>query len=540
MLTDARLIAGGATFQADLCIVGGGAAGLSIALEFADGPLTVLLLEGGGLKTDPDSQALYRGASVGLPYADLETARVRYLGGTTNREGWGGWCKPLDQLDFDKRDWVPYSGWPITRADLDPYYKRAHGICQLGPYDYDLRTWLQRVGRNALEILPLDGRIRTEIQQLGPPTRFGTVYRPILRRAQNIDLHLHANAVEIETTADGSRAVSVRVKTLTGVQYRVEARAFVLATGGIENARLLLASNRVHSAGLGNHHDLVGRFFMDHIRVDAGELALSNPKMSTRFYDPAPTFIQRARAVEGAYDHRLLTGSLTLSPEAQRSESLLNYRAWLVTHYTDYESSGVKALRQLYLASRDRQLPARPARLLADIAKDLGQVSSVVFDRFVRSRRRVGTRFLVNIVEPEPNPDSRVTILRERDALGVPKVQIDWQLGPNVTRTLARAHKILDAEFSEAGVGRLDHPFTDADGVHQPSHWVWHHMGTTRMHDEPRRGVVDRDCRVHGVSNLFVAGSSVFPTCGNDMPTLTIVALALRLADRLKDSARHA
>jgi len=535
MITDGRRVPNGAVMSCDLCVVGGGAAGISLGLEFADGPGRVLLLEGGGLEYSAESQALYRGENAGLPYEDLASSRVRYLGGSTNREGWGGWCKPLDELDFRQRSWVPYSGWPLTAEELIPYYERAQGICQLGPYDYDLQSWQEQLGPEALKVLPLAGRVITEIQQMSPPTRFGKVYREQLRRSAHVDVHLHSNAVEILTTDNGARATGVRVRTLGGTEYRVEARSVILAAGGIENARLLLSSRSVETAGLGNRHDLVGRYFMDHIRVDAGRLALRDPGISTDFYDPSATFMRRSRARTGTYDPRLLAGSLTLSRETQQEEGLLSYRVWLVGHYTDYESAGVKALRGLYLAMRDRELPARPLGLMMDVAGDLRNVIPVLFDRFVRSRRR-SHRLLVNIIEPEPNPASRVTILPERDVLGVPKVQVRWQLGANVGRTLARAHAIIDEELTQAGLGQLEHPYVDEGGLPQPLRWVWHHMGTTRMHDDPRRGVVDRDCCVHGTSNLFIAGSSVFPSCGNDMPTLTIVALALRLADHLKNT----
>jgi choline dehydrogenase-like flavoprotein len=533
MITDARRLPGGTVVPCELCVVGGGAAGISIALEFIHGPGRVVLLEGGGLDFSAASQALYEGESVGLPYEDLATCRVRHLGGSTNREGWGGWCKPLDEVEFHERPWVPNSGWPLSAGELRPYYERAQSLCQLGPYDYDLSSWQEQVGAGAIEVLPLAGRVCTEIQQMSPPTRFGETYRESLRRSAHVDVHLHANAVEILTTADAARATGIRVRTLEGIEYRVEARTVVLCAGGIENARLLLASRAVESTGLGNRHDLVGRYFMDHIRVDIGRLVLSAPGVDTGFYDPAHTFLRRSRAHNGTYDPRLLAGSLTLSRETQRTEGLLNYRAWLVGHYTDYESPGVKALRYLYLAIRDRQLPPRLLGLVADMVKDVRNVSGALFDRFVRAKRR-GPSLLVNIIEPEPNPDSRVTILDERDVLGVPRVQVSWQLRPNVARTLARAHEIIDEELGRAGLGRLEGRYVDEGGIPQPLRWVWHHMGTTRMHDDPERGVVDRDCRLHGLPNLFVAGSSVFPSAGNDMPTLTIVALALRLADHLK------
>ena len=535
MFIDARRLPNETVVETEVCIVGAGAAGISLAREFIRHPFRVCLLEAGGLKFDDETQALYRGENVGLPYEALHAARFRYFGGST--KGWGGWCKPLDHSDFERRDWVPHSGWPITRSDLDPYYERAQEVCHLGPFDYDIDRWQSNLGNPPLGVLPLaDRRVVTEMCQLSPPTHFGKAYREEIRRADNLRAYLYTNAVRIETTETASVVTGVRARTLGGNELIVRGRIFILATGGIENARLLLLSNQVHAAGLGNRHDLVGRFFMDHPCLRVGNIVFSDGDISTDFYDPFYKFRKRARAKRAVYHRTLLAGSVVLAEQVQRNERLLNYEAWIVSMYRGDESRGMESLRRLYLAMRGKAMLAPKLQDVSNIVADFGNVCSALYGRFLRPKRLVQRYQLVNIIEPDPDPESRVTLSSERDRLGLNCARLNWRVGPLPRRTLSRAQEILNEELARAGLGRLENQFVEDDDGTWLSllRWVWHHMGTTRMHDDPKQGVVDVDCRVHGISNLFIAGSSVFPTAGKDMPTLTIVALALRLADHVK------
>jgi choline dehydrogenase-like flavoprotein len=534
MFIDARTLADGAVVEADLCIVGAGAAGISIGLQFLHGPFRVCLLEAGGTKFDSATQSLYKGTNVGLPYPPLEQTRFRYFGGSTNIEGWGGWCKPFDAFDLRRREWVPYSGWPIDRDELDPYYARAHEILGLGPFDYNLDHWLEKLGPSLGLLNFACGTVETELSQISC-VRFGRDFRRELADSTNVRVYLHANAVEIETTVPPDKVTAVHAKTLTGRRLRVAARAFVLATGGIENARLLLLSNRVEPKGLGNGHDLVGRFFMDHPRLRLGDVVFSDRKTQAEFYDHHDRMRRRVRSIRGVYHRSLIAGALSIPDEVQRREQLLDYRAWIWAVYPGDESEGMESLRWMYWQAREGGLPRGSVKHLSNIRGDLRNVCAALYSR---ARGRAAAYKLENILEPDPNPDSRVTLGPERDDLGLPRVRVDWRLGPMVKRTLRRAHEIIGEELAKSGLGRLENPFSEDDD----ERWVsslqcaWHHMGTTRMHEDPRRGVVDRNCKVHGIANLFIAGSSVFPTAGNDMPTLTIVALALRLADEVKRS----
>ena len=380
------------------------------------------------------------------------------------------------------------------------------------------------------------GRVHTEVCQLGPPVRFGRDYRQTLEQAPNVEVYLHANAVEIETNDRADRVTGVRVKTRAGTEFRVEAKVVVVAAGGVENARLLLASNRVRPNGLGNQHDLVGRFFMDNPMVWAGEIHLSEPGRWTEFFDPHGKMRKRTRSVRGEYDRTLVAGGLAISEAVQRAERTLNFRAWVAPFYSGDHSPGMDSARRIYWELKHRTYPRNFWRHLGTILRHLPDVARALGQRLFKTRTRNKRYLLAHVLEQDPNPESRITLLDEVDELGVPRVKLAWVLGPQVRRTLRIAHRIIGEELVAAGIGRLEHPFTGADDEewHEPPATTWHHVGTTRMHEDPTQGVVDADCRVHGIPNLFVAGSSVFPTAGNDMPTLTVVALALRLADRIR------
>jgi choline dehydrogenase-like flavoprotein len=513
MIVDARTLPVDRVIDTDVCIVGAGAAGITLAHEFIGRPFRVCLLESGGLEFEPDVQSLHDGSSVGHPYRPirgahdaanpLASSRLRFFGGTTNH--WAGWCRPFDDLDFGVREWIPHSGWPFGRAHLDPFYRRAHAICQLGPATYDVEAWESADARR----LPFVGdRVMTRIFQVSPPTRFGVTYRPRIAAANNLRTLLHASAVEIESTKDTRRATRVRVATLNGNVFFVSARVFILAAGGIENARLLLASNRTQAAGLGNRYDLVGRFFMEHQEFEAGRFLASGRGVSAAFYQSHQVSKARVRG--------RIQAVLTLSSKVMETERLVNFTCEV-----------------------EPVAPGRGSRLPPGIESDsmtrhLTDVISALDDNSdpASGGAAHATYRLVNASEQTPSRDSRVTLSEARDALGMNRVRLDWRPGPGDVRSLRRAYEILGQELGRAGLGRL-RTFFGENGPSGPVNGQCHHMGTTRMHSDPRQGVVDGHCRVHGVANLYIAGSSVFPTSGSATPTLTIVALAVRLADHV-------
>jgi choline dehydrogenase-like flavoprotein len=487
LLLDARSLPAGTLVEREVCVIGAGAAGIALALELAGAPFRVALLESGGFDPEPETQDLYRGRVFGRAYHPLHEVRSRHFGGSTNC--WLGMCRPLDPIDFEARAWVPGSGWPFGREALRPFYERAQRICLLEDFAYEGAS-----GAAAERpVLPLDPTvIGTRNLQLAA-TRFGQVHRAAVLSAPNVDTLLHANAVELRTDETGSRLESLRVATLAGGEFEVRARIFVLATGGIENARLLLASNRVRPQGVGNAHDLVGRFFMEHPHLAAGAFLPARADLPTGLYHAHP----RGRVSNLAL--------LAPSEATLRREQMLNFGALLASEgaLPGFERSLARAVHEMEGAAGE---PA--ARAI----------------------------FLLNVCEQAPNPQSRVRLGDERDALGMPRVVLEWRLSPIDKRSLRRGHRILARELARAGLGRLQLMLSE-DDMEWPEDLAVgsHHMGTTRMHADPRQGVVDAQCRVHGVANLYVAGSSVFPTSGAANPTLTLVALAVRLADHLKE-----
>ncbi|HEV2670629.1 MAG TPA: GMC family oxidoreductase [Gemmatimonadales bacterium] len=504
MHIDARTLPNGTVLEGDLCIVGAGAAGITIAREWIGARQTVLLLEGGGLQYEAAMQDLYRGDIVGLPYFPLEAARLHLFGGTTGH--WAGFCSTFDGIDFAARDWVPHSGWPLRREDLDPFYARAQPLLELGPYDYRAAFWQQQ--DPALVPLGLDpSAVWTKMWQFSPPTRFGTTYRDAIFAAPNVRLYTHANVCTIEPNDAASAVQGLRVRDFAGKELRVRARHYVLACCSIQNARLLLVSN------VGNAHDLVGRFFMEHLEIPSGRLALAPTAAPAgmKMYEWIP-HVTKAR------------GELALAPAVQREQRVLNATVSLDPGAPDEvaQSTFQAVTPDVLAAQRDSE------------AAGSHEPSSPPVPSPPRSGRffHVMTR-----QEQAPNPSSRVTLSSDRDALGMPRARLDWQLTALDKQSFQRFYDVLGREFGRSGLGRvqvLDWVRTEDPAWPRTLSGGWHHMGTTRMHRDARSGVVDADCRVHGIANLSIAGASVFPTAGAVNPTLTLVALSLRLSDHLK------
>lgn len=533
MEIDAGGVRDGSELDADLCIIGTGPAGLTIARALVRLDLRVLLLESGGHRPDPAVQALAAGTTTDATYVDPGLTRRRQAGGTA--QDWntaigseiGAKYLPLDPIDFEARAWIPGSGWPFDPAELDPYYARAHGVCDLGPTSYRAADWTGP-GRPLLALE--SGRVVTAIYRYGFARTFTDVHLNDACRAENIVVCLHGTVVEVATGPDTRTVSHVRVRCLSGTGFRVRARFFVLAAGSIENSRLLLTSTGVCARGLGNEHDLVGRYFMDHPRDYSCALVPADRALFDRagFYDLHTT--------RGG----LVMGRLAFSAECLRQERLLNTSATLRPRPPGHRSAGMRALRTLRSTSLRRPLQAlgRAGRL----ATGLGDIVGYGYRRYVLGHepldvdwsllpdkpRRFETFELLLNLEQAPDPDNRVTLGPGRDALGQPRAHLIWRWRERDQRSLDQARRILAQDLERAGVGRI---VPIAGTTLDPN--AHHHLGGTRMHRDPRQGVVDENCRVHATSNLFVAGSSVFPTGGFANPTLTIVALALRLADYL-------
>lgn len=518
MISDLRGLPDGTHLHADVCVVGAGPVGIAVARELIGSGRSVLLLETGGVDPDPAADALNDGEVVGLPLPTLHDGRTRALGGATKL--WPGQCIRLDPEDLAEREWVPHSGWPITPAELVPYYERAGEWFRMPREAFDEQAW-RRFGTTPPPFRP--GTLVPRSSMYTPVPDSGTHYRAELEAAADVRVLLHATATRVHTGPDGVTGVTVR--EVGGRSAHVDAGAVVLCGGGVENARLLLASD------VGNAHDQVGRWFSEH------------PVLWVDLDVDDPVRLQEFFGLHGRGAIRYLP-KVRLAPEVQREQRTLSAVADLIWEHR--ETEGLSAARELSSALQGRRRPRLGPGGLRRAAGELGPVARAGFRRFALGRPSAGPleRARLKILfEQAPNPDSRVTLSTATDALGVPKARVDWRLTEADRRTAQVWTGLLDTEFRRLGMARLRSigGLGDLDRLSGPD-WTagyeeaCHHMGTTRMSTDPRTGVVDADGQVHGVPGLYASGSSVFPTGGYANPTLTIVALALRLADHLKQT----
>ncbi len=501
-------------FHCDICIAGAGAAGVTLALQLAAQKHDVVLLEAGGFDYEEETQDPYVAENVGRDYHDIATTRLRFLGGSTNH--WGGMCTHLEPHDFEKRDWVPYSGWPISFDDLKPWYELAHPWLELGPFDYR-RDAISPDGTSYLDVD--ETRLRHKMWHYSrPPTGFGTQYRERLETSPSIDLLLHANLVDIELGELSNEVERFIIQSYEGKRATVRAKQFVLALGGLENPRLLLNARGERSTGLGNERDLVGRFFMEHLNADAGQVATEDD------------------AWGGSYDSLFLgdrqyRAFLQPSVREQEQRKILGSAVGLgPLFYARERSTAYESLHKIKMAWLRRQLPENLGKHITNLITDAFGLKQALEERFDP------TIYLYTEAEQAPNPDSRVLLANERDALGMQRLQLDWRLSEIDKRSIRELAYLIGHEIGRLDKGRVGLPLWLLDeeiAKDDPMLGGYHHMGTTRMGSDASNGVVDADCRVFSTNNLFIAGSSVFTTGGAANPTLTIVALALRLADHL-------
>ena len=527
MIEDFNKFNDGSSFAADICIIGAGAAGITIAREFVGTRRKIVVLEGGGFAPEPDSQKLFESEVVGLPHASIHDGRARIFGGTTTL--WGGQALRFEDFDFKVRSWVPHSGWPIPNKTLDPYYERAERVLQI-----DAHISFQELCTSfGIEPPAFDpNRLRMECSRWSPKPNFGKSYREELKKSPNISILLHANVTAIVTNQIANAVESIEFKTLGGKKGIAKAQFYVICCGGIETARLLLASNRIESNGVGNRNDLVGRYFQEHIHVNYGNVLT---KQRTHLQDLFESFFI------GGLKYAPL---VTLTQGTQVEKQLLSIHGMVV--FEPAPDSGIAAMKKLFRAMIGRSFSnvAELRRLLGRSMANPGELLRLAYRLYVQKRAATpnqGPILFGAQCEMAPNPDSRVMLSEARDILGMPRVRLDWRLGELERRTISEFVKTLASEFERLGLGSFD--LRQAAFLDDPSAWVErahdsaHHMGTTRMHETPQLGVVDPHCQVHGIANLYIGSSAVFPTSARSNPTLTILALCIRIADRLKEIA---
>jgi len=519
----------------DVCIIGAGPAGITLALELESSGMKVCVLEAGGDGYDRDAQRLLEGTMDGDRYPPLRDTRMAALGGSSHV--WAGWCRPLDSIDFEPRPGRDAPGWPFDAAALEPYYRRAHDRCGLGAFDYDSLDVIP--GTNDLLAVPATDVTHAMFRVL--PMRFGAEYRRRLEAAPNVHVVLHAPVTRLDVTESGG-CEAARVVRPDGSTHVVRARRFVLAAGGIENARLLLLSGDDPHTAPGNAAGLVGRYFTDHPFANVGTLHLNEPHALAGYFPHRPSGSLAApgppAATGEAGSLATVRATLTLPREVLERDGLQNAALFFHPRYEAhpvFAAPEVTAFLEVWNKLRGKAVPeglppylrraaSAPHKIVAAGARKLLVASGASRTWRCRAMFETGSR-----------AENRVTLGEKRDALGRPLAHVDWRLSDRDLASMQGVMRHLDAALRSAGLGRIELACPDTpEGFRSLAEGGKHHMGTTRMHASAREGVVDPDGRVHGVPNLFVAGSSVFPSGGYANPTLTIVALAIRLADHLR------
>jgi choline dehydrogenase-like flavoprotein len=500
--------------ETDICVIGGGPVGISLVSQFVGEPTRVLLLESGGESPNGATQSLNAGAIAGGPFTTLEDGRVRAFGGTT--WNWAGQCLPLDDEVFERRTAIEATGWPFGALELEPYTERAARFFGIPHPTVPEEVWAE------FDIPPpaLDTRLLiAKHAAYAHPLNVGPEHLRAFRRSEAVTLMLHSTVIRLDPSGSGNRIEQVRIANLDGARAQVRARVFVLCCGAIENARLLLLTHEIAS-----RNPTIGRFFQNHLR---GVCARLEPVNRRALQDQFTTFRRRGR--------RYLP-RLALSPDRQREAQVLASHANLA--WTPPPS--IVALRDL---QQMRSLGGS-IRNLGRVLRDLPELGKAGIRRArgLGSAPSSGEMWLVIDSEQAPDRHSRVSLGSGRDAMGQPEAVVDWRLGELERRTMRAMTEAVSTEFQRLALAVV----RPTDWLDDPQSWAMHvtdtahHSGTTRIGPTPADGVVDANCRVHGTGNLFVAGSSVFPTSGAANPTLAAVALALRLADHLKDGAIQA
>ena len=528
MLSDLAEARGSLARDTEICIIGAGAAGLTVARRLLAAGHSVVVLESGGRDYEAEVADLNAGENVGEPYYPLDHARLRFFGGTTAI--WGGRCAELDPFDFEAKPWVPHSGWPFPHETLRPYYDEAWPL-----FGHRAAGGREEILRAAGVPLPRFDRDRLVTPVWAFDNRFNRFAfescRDLIEHPR-CEIILHATATSIEAAASGTGIEQVMAAAHGGAGLAVRARAFVLAAGGIENPRLLLASSGVMPKGLGNDHDTVGRYFMEHPHGRGGRI------VDAKAWQLLKAFGRRHR-VAG----QDMAALIAPAPRLQAEHGILNSSLVVVARQPECAAQfwGMRA----YSTLKHDMKPTRSGRSLWMATKRAATFAQRVVDPLrpwlLHKAGKLDLALLLR-AEQAPNADSRVTLSEERDALGLPRARLDWRLSPLDVRSAAMLVQTLGDELGRLGLGQVEQAdwLSDPEGGWRTDPLVsahpiggYHHMGTTRMAEDPRRGVTDAQTRVHGLGNLYIAGSSLFPTSGWANPTLTIVALALRTADEI-------
>lgn len=529
--------------DAAICIVGAGAAGITLACELDGHDVSVILLEAGGLKTDAALVDDYHGSAT-APHPAPSQFRRAAFGGTTSL--WGGRCVAFDPIDFERRDYIARSGWPIAYDELARHYPQALSYCDAGHFDFTVSGSLARPTPTIAGFHGGGVILDDCIERYSLPTDFGKRYRQRIERSTNVTALLHARCLQLLKRSGEDRIEAVEFVDQAGRRRRVYAKVFILAAGGIEVPRLLMSSDS-QGGGLGNRNDLLGRFYSCHFENIYGRLVPNGAAVAFKF----------ERTVDGVYCRR----QLRFSAPAQREHRLLNTAFRL--HFPDYSDAthGSSVMSMIYLAkssllpeyrailqhNANNTAPSAVLPHLRNVMSDLPQLCKFSFDWMFRMRlaqRKLPYTLVPNAdgsyplefnCEQTPLESNRVTLSHETDRHGLRRVHVAWQVCDSDLQAARRAFLVLGAVINRSDACRLEFDQDSLqDRISRSPPLGGHHIGTARMAATEREGVVDTHCAVFGLPNLYIASSAVFPTSSYANPTLTIVALAIRLASHLK------
>jgi choline dehydrogenase-like flavoprotein len=552
MIRAATEVPDGSRLDAEVVVVGSGPMGLVVALELAEAGHRVLLVESGGLRFDQATQDLSRRAGEDPWHVPSDLAVRRQIGGTSAT--WGGRCVPFDPIDFESRPAVPHAVWPVTYDEMARYLGRACDWCRCGRPVFSALDVPELAGRSMIAGFRDGDVLTTSLERWSLPTRFGRVYRRRVKTVRRVNVVTGLTCTHIACDPASGEVDHLVLRSLDGRKATARGRFYVLATGGIEATRLLMASNDVHTDGIGNRSGHLGLWYMAHVEARVARVHLKTP--------PESTIHAHERDADGVYVRR----RFTFSPELQRRKGLPNAAIWFVNPPMGDPAHGSGILSGVYLtlvspvgrfmlAEAIRQAgtrtfePVRKRDHVRNVVRDLGPATRFALDfsyrRFVKPGRKAPGFFVrsaANVYpldyhgEHLPNAESRVVLTSESDELGVPRIRTEMKFSDEDVASVERAMRELDAALREADVGYLEYLFDDiAAGVREclVRSSGFHQTGTTRMAATADQGVVDRDLAVFGSENLFVASTSTFPTSSQANPTLTGIAFAVRLAEHL-------
>jgi choline dehydrogenase-like flavoprotein len=549
MIISSKDIKNNTVYEADICIIGSGPAGISIALEFLDTNHSVIIITGGVERETAANQDLNKGFSnPSNSHEPLEENRRRAFGGSSI--AWGGRCIPFDEIDFEKRDWIPDSGWPFGYAEIEPYYKTASKLCDIGKFDFDAKTsFPYNPQKEILVGIDNENIISTKLERWSTPVNFAKRYHSDLSNASNIRVLLNTHLTQISTAGQNGEYVSYIMVRSSKKTITVKAVNYIMACGGIETPRLLLASkNKHHPDGIGNNNDIVGRYYMSHFSGVHLKLAPKNRKNIILDFerDSEKVYCRRRWSITEQFQSEKKIGNIIFfllnvnDPEGHRDV------LFSITYVIKFLLTIMKE-RELKKIILNKSVLLEHSKIIAcEGWKKIPEILIIAIKRFQKRRlpfvlpnRNIPYYGLYYQAEQVPCRESRIRLATDdTDAFGTPRAIAEYKADKLDTKTILDAHRLFFKQYQKAGLGEIY--FDEKKLVQQIEqktekfNSAAHYIGTTRMNLNPKKGVVDENCKVHGINNLFIAGSSVFPTGSHVNPTLTLVALAVRLGKHLK------